>query len=75
MSVNGDLKKQLELAQELIEKQHILEQEKESILECAKERIRYMMELIKSDTTLNEEEKKKLIRILNIEKGKLLIEF
>lgn len=75
MSVNEDLKKQLELAQELIGKQHILEQEKESILECAKERIRYMMELIKSDTTLNEEEKKKLIRILNIEKGKLLIEF
>lgn len=75
MSVNEDLKKQLELTQELIEKQHILEQEKESILECAKKRIRYMMELIKSDTALDEEEKKKLIRILNIEKGKLLIEF
>lgn len=71
----NEMRELLSQASEVIEKENALETIKESVVASAKAQMRFCAEIIESDDNLEDEEKRNLLRKLNIEAICLDIEF
>ena len=63
----NEMRELLSQASEVIEKENALEAIKESVVASAKAQMQFCAKIIESDDNLEDEEKRKLLRKLNIE--------